>query len=271
MLSADEKKKACEAMAAGYADNFVKVQPGTAQSAHHRVLQRRGEVLADDREGGWANLANTRPGAGGDRGEHESKEDRDRRILAKLPYANQGAGGAQQAMRENAEFGLLKATAAKHGLKSRSQLRHARRMEEAQQLDRTYAKRYGLEALTGGASSTAAGDRQRAGSATGLAGASLADAARGSPTFTDVPMVDGDVKPFSGPVERPRDARAARSRAELLRLRRKQQLADSLRAAGDGDEAEKVERAPSPASDNEDALRKTGPLPGLRDLSRSRS
>ena len=57
---------------------------------HHRVLQRRGEVLADDREGGWSNLAKTREGGDG----MESKEQRDERLLAKLPYANQGPGGA---------------------------------------------------------------------------------------------------------------------------------------------------------------------------------
>ena len=47
-------------------------------------------MLADDREGGWSNLAKTREGGDG----MESKEQRDERLLAKLPYANQGPGGA---------------------------------------------------------------------------------------------------------------------------------------------------------------------------------
>jgi len=100
----------------------------------------------------------------------------------------------------------LKSTAAKHGLSSRSQLMHARRVEEAKHLNATYSKRFGLEALPVG----------QAGPSVILASSPIRqgvdsrgsqydeETGPGSRMFTEVPVTDGPVKPHAGPIARGR-------------------------------------------------------------------
>ena len=57
-LNAEEKAAALEALRQGYADNFVEVK-GPARFPAHRVVQRRGAVISEERGAGWAELQRT--------------------------------------------------------------------------------------------------------------------------------------------------------------------------------------------------------------------